>query len=128
MAPDLIYTPFSIVKNMSDCLFCKIVQGTIPAKIIHRDDQVVAFHDINPQAPVHFLVVPVKHVSNLLEPAAADGAMLSSVYKTVQKLTGESGLQNGFRVVANCGSDGGQTVAHLHFHVLGKRPMAWPPG
>ena len=128
MKPDLIYTAFSFVKIMSDCLFCKIVQGTIPAKIIHRDDQVVAFHDINPQAPVHFLVVPVKHVSNLLEPAAVDGAMLSSVYRTVQKLTGESGLQNGFRVVANCGSDGGQTVSHLHFHVLGKRPMAWPPG
>lgn len=114
--------------NTSDCLFCKIVQGAIPAKIIYRDDQVVAFHDINPQAPVHFLVVPVKHVAGLNEPAASDGAMLSSVYATVRKLAGDQGLNNGYRVVANCGSDGGQTVSHLHFHVLGKRPMAWPPG
>ncbi|GAB1354560.1 MAG TPA: histidine triad nucleotide-binding protein [Candidatus Rifleibacterium sp.] len=113
---------------MEQCLFCKIVDGKIPAEIVYRDDSVVAFKDINPQAPVHVLVIPVKHVAKLTDPAASDGKMLSQIFATIARLAGELGLEKGFRVVANCGDEAGQTVHHIHFHVLGKRRLNWPPG
>lgn len=113
---------------MSDCLFCKIVDKKIPADIVYRDDNVVAFRDINPQAPVHLLVVPVKHIEKLTDTQAADGKMLATIYTTIQKLAKEFKLDNGFRVVTNCGDDGGQTVYHIHFHILGQRQLKWPPG
>ncbi len=113
---------------MHDCLFCKIIDGKIPADIVHRDQEVVAFKDINPQAPVHILVIPVQHIVGVASEGADDPQMLASVFRTVRKLASEHGLEEGFRVVANCGENGGQTVNHLHFHVLGKRVMGWPPG
>ncbi len=113
---------------MSDCLFCKIVDGKIPAEIIYRDEKVVAFKDINPQAPVHVLVIPVRHIDRLTSPEAAEGETLAAVFAVVQKLAADLQLENGFRVVTNCGPDGGQTVFHIHFHLLGKRSLNWPPG
>lgn len=113
---------------MSDCLFCKIIEGNIPAEIVYRDDNVVAFKDINPQAPVHLLVIPVKHIDRLTNPEAADGKVLGAVFSAIQKLAEEMQLEKGFRVVTNCGPEAGQTVYHIHFHVLGKRALNWPPG
>lgn len=113
---------------MSDCLFCKIIEGQIPADVVYRDDDVVAFKDINPQAPVHILVIPVRHIDRLTNPEAADGKVLSNIFKVIQRLADEFKLEQGFRVVANCGPEAGQTVYHIHFHVLGKRSLNWPPG
>ena len=113
---------------MKDCIFCRISKGEIPSDIVYRDETVVAFRDVNPQAPVHVLIVPIQHVPSLMEPAATDGKMLRAVYQTVQVLASKLGLENGFRVVANCGEEGGQSVQHIHFHLLGRRQMAWPPG
>jgi histidine triad (HIT) family protein len=113
---------------MNDCLFCKIVNGDIPADIVYRDENVVAFNDINPQAPVHILVIPTRHIRGLTSDEAKDGKMLSQVFTAIQKIAAEKGLDEGFRVVANYGAEGGQTVFHLHFHVMGKRTMTWPPG
>lgn len=109
-------------------MFCKIIDGKIPADIVYRDENVVAFRDINPQAPVHLLVIPVQHIDKLTDEAAKNGKMLESVFSVVGKLAQENNLEQGFRVVINCGENGGQTVGHLHFHVLGKRVMSWPPG
>lgn len=115
--------------NESDCLFCRIVKGEIPARFVHRDDRVVAFHDVNPQAPVHVLVVPARHVASLREVTAADDELLGGLFEVVRKVTAETGIaKSGFRTVINTGVDGGQTVDHLHVHVLGGRRMAWPPG
>lgn len=113
---------------MSDCLFCRIVAGEIPANEVYRDERVVAFHDINPQAPVHVLVIPASHHANVGELAAADPALLADVFATATSLTGELGLDSGYRVVVNTGADGGQTVDHMHVHLFGGRHLAWPPG
>ncbi len=109
-------------------MFCKIIDGKIPADIVYRDENVIAFKDINPQAPVHLLVIPVQHIDKLTDEAAKNGKMLESVFSVVSRLALEHNLEQGFRVVINCGENGGQTVGHLHFHVLGKRVMSWPPG
>ena len=114
---------------MSDCLFCKIVEKKIPAKIVHEDDQTLAFDDINPQAPVHTLIIPKRHVASVQALGATDQALLGRLLiscTAVAKLKGLS--EPGYRLVTNTGPDGGQTVAHLHFHVLGGRHMTWPPG
>lgn len=111
-----------------NCLFCKIVEKAIPSNIIYEDDLVLAFNDINPQAPVHFLVIPKKHIQSLNEVKEEDEILISYIMKIIVKLAIEQNLDNGYRVVNNCGKDGGQTVEHLHFHVLGKREMLWPPG
>ena len=121
---ETLYNP----STMSDCLFCKIIEGQIPADVVYRDDDVVAFKDINPQAPVHILVIPVRHIDRLTNPEAADGKVLSNIFKVIQRLADEFKLEQGFRVVANCGPEAGQTVYHIHFHVLGKRSLNWPPG
>ncbi|HNV69409.1 MAG TPA: histidine triad nucleotide-binding protein [Candidatus Ozemobacteraceae bacterium] len=110
------------------CLFCKIIAGKIPSDTVYRDEHVVAFRDIQPQAPVHVLVVPTTHVAHLQEPDAVSGKILEPVFRTIQKLADQFELDKGFRVVVNCGEEGGQSVAHLHFHLLGRRRMAWPPG
>lgn len=109
-------------------MFCKIIEGKIPADIVYRDENVIAFKDINPQAPVHLLVIPVQHIDSLAADGADDPKMLSNVFSVIRMLAQEHALEHGFRVVANCGEDGGQTVGHLHFHVLGKRVLSWPPG
>ncbi|MEN0107043.1 MAG: histidine triad nucleotide-binding protein [Pseudomonas sp.] len=111
-----------------DCLFCKIVAGDIPARKLYEDDQVVAFHDIGPQAPVHFLVIPKKHIPTLLDLGEDDKALAGHMLYTAQRLAKEQGCEQGFRTVMNCNEDGGQTVYHIHMHVLGKRQLAWPPG
>ena len=114
---------------MSDCLFCKIGSGQIPAKVVLQDDEVLAFDDINPQAPVHVLVIPKRHVVALNEAGAGDQALLGRLLEAATLVARKKGIADaGYRVVANTGRDGGQTVLHLHLHVLGGRPMTWPPG
>jgi len=111
-----------------DCIFCKIVAGDIPSDRVYEDDQVVAFRDLNPQAPVHVLVVPRKHIASLNEVDPGDRALLGHLLLTTQTLAGRLGVDSGYRVVNNCGASAGQSVFHIHFHLLGGRPMSWPPG
>ncbi|MBD7975879.1 histidine triad nucleotide-binding protein [Serpens gallinarum] len=111
-----------------ECLFCKIITGEIPARILYEDDQVVAFHDVNPQAPVHFLVIPKRHIATLDDLADNDTTLAGHILLTAQRLAAQQGCSQGFRVVMNCNEHGGQTVSHIHMHVLGQRQMHWPPG
>ena len=114
---------------MSDCIFCKIIKGEIPSKKLFEDDEFLAFADINPQAPVHFLVIPKKHIENIMETDDVDTALTGRLLFRAQKLAKENGCaENGARFVINCKSHGGQTVNHLHLHVLGGRFLDWPPG
>ena len=114
---------------MSTCLFCRIAAGTVPSKILHQDDDVVAFEDINPQAPVHVLVIPRKHVPSIGETDAGDAALLSRLLMACAKIARDKGLaSSGYRILTNTGLDAGQSVFHLHWHVLGGRQMGWPPG
>jgi histidine triad (HIT) family protein len=111
------------------CLFCKIVSKEVPAKVLFEDDELLAFFDTRPMAPKHALVIPKKHLTSLDEASAADGVLLGKLMFACQRASRELGIAgSGFRVVVNNGTDGGQTVFHLHFHVLGGRSMAWPPG
>ncbi|MFC0709373.1 histidine triad nucleotide-binding protein [Azorhizophilus paspali] len=111
-----------------DCLFCKIAAGEIPAHKLYEDDLVVAFQDISPQAPVHFLVIPKRHISTLNDLSEEDRPLAGHILFTAQRLAREQGCEKGFRVVMNCNEQGGQTVYHIHMHVLGQRQMHWPPG
>lgn len=114
---------------MKDCLFCKIASGEIPSRKAYEDEQVIVFHDIAPVAPVHVLIVPKRHLASLNETSEADAGMIAHVFKVAVKVAAELGLSDkGYRVVNNCGKDGGQTVDHLHFHLLGGRYLDWPPG
>lgn len=112
---------------MAECIFCKIIKKEIPAAIIYEDDQLLAFNDINPQAPVHILVIPKKHAAGIAD--FSDAKVLSQMFELMKKLAKEKSLdQSGYRIVVNHGSDAGQAVAHLHFHLLGGRKLTWPPG
>lgn len=111
-----------------DCLFCKIIAGEIPSKKVYEDEYVYAFYDIDPQAPVHFLVVPKQHIASPAEITTENSVYVAKAYEAIAKLAQELKLEKGYRVVANCGEEGGQTVGHLHFHVLAGRSLAWPPG
>lgn len=114
---------------MQDCLFCRIVNKEIPADVVYEDDEVLAFRDINPQAPVHVLVIPKVHYGNLAAAARADAALVARVLTALAGIAKDLGLEEtGHRVVVNTGEDGYQTVPHLHFHLLGKRRLGWPPG
>ncbi len=114
---------------MSDCLFCKIEKGDIPAEKVYDDDSVFAISDINPQAPVHLLIIPKKHYSTILELDEKDQELVGSVFSAANCLAKDYGLdQSGFRVVVNCGAEAGQSVFHVHYHLLGGRAMHWPPG
>ena len=114
---------------MSDCIFCRIVQGEIPSDIVYRDDEVVAFRDINPQAPVHILIVPSRHIAELNATSDEDAELLGKLIRVAVKLAAEQGIaESGYRLVMNQGRDAGQSVDHLHLHLLGGRAMAWPPG
>ncbi|MBM7614656.1 histidine triad nucleotide-binding protein [Alkaliphilus hydrothermalis] len=115
---------------MSECIFCKIVNGEIPAKKVYENEKVLAFHDISPVAPIHLLIIPKKHIPSVLDVEAKDAMeIMPEVFVAVSKLAKDFKLEDaGFRLVNNCGSDGGQTVAHLHFHLLGGRQLQWPPG
>ena len=110
-----------------NCLFCKIVKGEIPAKILYKDEKCVAFNDIDPQAPTHFLVIPNVHIGSCGEIDGANSLLVSRFFEAVSKVSKELGLTD-FRVVSNCGPQAGQSVPHLHFHVLAGRDMTWPPG
>ena len=114
---------------MSDCLFCKIAEGKIPAKVVHQDQDTVAFEDINPQAPLHVLVIPRLHVPTMNDLGQEHDALLGKLFRVAATLAREKGYAaSGWRAVMNANRDAGQTVFHVHLHVLGGRTMAWPPG
>lgn len=113
---------------MTNCLFCNIIKGEIPSNLIYEDEEVIAFEDINPQAPVHFLVIPKEHIQSAAYIDENNKNLMGHILFVVSKIAKEKGLEEGYRIVNNCGIDGGQTVEHIHFHVLGKRKMLWPPG
>lgn len=111
-----------------DCLFCKIVNGEIPSKKLYEDELVYVFHDISPEAPVHFLAIPKQHITSANEINSENSSIIAHIFEVISNLAKELNLSDGFRVVTNCGKDGGQTVEHLHFHVLAGRSLQWPPG
>lgn len=115
---------------MMDCIFCKIANKEIPAKFVYEDEMVMVFHDISPEAPVHILVIPKKHIASLLEVTNEDSQLMVNIMTNViPRIAKDQGIdEKGFRLVANTKEDGGQTVDHLHFHILGGRSMNWPPG
>ncbi|MCL2762008.1 MAG: histidine triad nucleotide-binding protein [Treponema sp.] len=114
---------------MNDCIFCKIVDGVIPSKKAYEDDEILAFHDITPMAPIHCLVIPKKHIRSLMDLEAKDIGLAGRLLNKAQELAKELGCgENGARFVINTGRDGGQTVDHLHIHILGGRALSWPPG
>lgn len=112
-----------------DCLFCKIIAGEVPSREVYRDGDIFAFEDINPIAPTHVLVIPTKHLKDIAAAEAEDTELLGKLILAANKISDEKGLsQNGFRYAINTGKHGGQTVYHLHLHILGGRQMSWPPG
>jgi histidine triad (HIT) family protein len=111
-----------------DCIFCKIAAGSIPAKLVYEDDQVIAFSDLNPQAPTHILVIPRQHLGSLAGATSEHTPLLGQLLAAAAEVARQQSLANGYRIVINTGSDGGQTVGHLHLHILGGRSMHWPPG
>lgn len=112
----------------ADCLFCRIVAGEIPATKVHEDDRMIAIRDIGPQAPTHILLLSVEHIASAADLTEADGPLLGHLFAVAADLARREGLDGGWRLVSNVGADGGQSVGHLHIHLLGGRPMAWPPG
>jgi histidine triad (HIT) family protein len=114
---------------MSECVFCQIVRGQAPAELLHRDDYVIAFRDKFPRAPIHVLVIPTKHIASLDEADAGDQSMLAAMLQAAQQIAEQQQVsRSGYRLVINTGPDAGQSVSHLHLHLLGGRRMAWPPG
>jgi histidine triad (HIT) family protein len=114
---------------MEDCIFCKIAQGTIPAKVAYQDDDLVCFHDLDPKAPTHVLAIPRKHIATLNEIRPEDEALLGRIWLAIPRIAESLGIgPKGYRVVVNCLAPAGQSVFHLHFHILGGRVMGWPPG
>jgi histidine triad (HIT) family protein len=113
---------------MADCLFCKIANKEIDSGIVHESDNVLAFTDINPVAPTHVLVIPKRHVDSAHELGASDAPLLGEVFDAIQKVASDAGIAGGYRVVTNIGPEAGQSVGHVHFHVIGGRSMSWPPG
>lgn len=112
-----------------DCLFCKIVNGEIPAKIVYRDDLVLAFEDINPQAPHHILIIPQKHINTINEVKSEDNELIGHMVQTAKLLAKEMNIaEEGYRLVINCNAGAGQTVFHVHIHLMGGRRFTWPPG
>lgn len=111
-----------------DCVFCKIAKGEIPCKKAYEDGRVLAFYDLDPQAPVHILIIPKEHIESAAKITAENSAIVAHVFEVAARLAQEHHLTGGFRIVSNVGKDGGQSVPHLHFHLLGGRSMEWPPG
>ena len=112
-----------------DCIFCKIAAGTLPAKLVHEDEEVVAFRDLNPQAPVHVLVIPRRHIATVNDLQAADAGLVGKLFLVAQKVAkAEAVGEPGYRLVMNTNAQAGQSVFHIHLHLLGGRPMGWPPG
>ncbi len=113
---------------MSNCLFCRIAAGEIPAKLVYEDDEVLAFYDINPQAPLHALIIPRKHIATNNDLQAEDAALAGKLFLAAKQIAAEHGYANGYRMVMNSGVESGQAVFHTHLHLLAGRPMRWPPG
>jgi len=113
---------------MADTIFGRIIRGEIPARIVHEDDRCLAFHDVAPQAPVHVLVIPKLALASLVDVTAEDADLLGHLVVVATRIAARLGLETGYRLVVNCGRDGGQTVDHLHVHLLGGRRLGWPPG
>ena len=113
---------------MNDCLFCKIIKGDIPSTKVYEDEFVYAFLDIDPQAPFHAVIVPKIHIKSADEINGENSMYIAKIFEAVAKIAKAENLQNGYRVVNNCGADGGQTVGHIHFHHLARRNLQWPPG
>ena len=112
-----------------DCIFCKIINGDIPSDKIYEDDKVLAFHDISKEAPVHFLVIPKEHICSINEINEKNSDIISHIFLIINKIVKELSIsETGYRIINNCGKDGGQTVNHIHFHVMGQRELKWPPG
>lgn len=107
-----------------DCIFCKIIAGDIPSKKVYEDDQILAFHDVNPQAPVHVLVVPKTHIACADEITEENSSVVAHIFSKIPAIAREAGAMNGYRVINNCGEDGAQTVKHLHFHILGGKKLS----
>ena len=107
-----------------DCLFCKIIAGDIPSTKVYEDENVYAFRDINPQAPTHILVIPKKHIASVAELTEENSALVARIFEVIPRIAAAEGLTNGYRVVSNCGADAGQTVFHLHFHILGGKELS----
>ncbi len=114
---------------MSDCIFCKIANKEIPSSIVYEDDKVIAFNDLDPKAPIHVLIIPKKHYTSAMDINDENSKIIGSIFSAASKIAKKLGIdKNGFRIVNNCGTDGGQTVGHIHFHLLGGRNLGWPPG
>ena len=113
---------------MNDCIFCKIASGEIPSTKVYEDDTVLGFKDLSPQAPVHVLLIPKTHITSVYDVTPENSAVVAHIFEVAAKLAKEFGLSNGYRIVTNCGEDGGQTVKHLHFHMMGGRAFGWPAG
>ncbi len=111
-----------------DCIFCKIIAGEIPSNKVYEDENIFAFNDIDPKAPVHILIIPKTHIKSCDEINSKNASVISDIFSKIAEIAKNAGLNDGYRVVNNCGSDGGQTVDHLHFHLLGGRNLTWPPG
>ena len=111
-----------------DCIFCKIANGTIPSTKVYEDELILAFRDLDPQAPTHVLIIPKEHIASANEITEENAAVVAHIFTVAKKIAAQEGLENGYRIVNNCGEDGGQTVKHMHFHLLGGRSMKWPPG
>ena len=111
-----------------DCLFCKIVNGEIPSSKVYEDDTVLAFNDINPEAPVHILLIPKVHITSMADIDSANSAVVAHIFEVAAQIAREKGFADGFRVVSNCGDSAGQTVKHLHFHLMAGRDFGWPAG
>ena len=113
---------------MRTCIFCRIVRGEAPARIVYQDEDVTAFHDLHPRAPVHILIVPNRHIVGVAEVEPEDGALLGKLFLVARRVAEEEGVVDGYRLVINNGRRAGQSVFHLHVHLLGGRPLGWPPG
>ncbi len=114
---------------MAECLFCGIVSGAIPGDVVYRDESVLAFRDIDPKAPVHLLIIPRKHITGVMEIETGDGATLGHAMEVARQLAADNGVsESGFRIIVNTGPDAGQSVHHVHLHLLGGRALGWPPG
>lgn len=118
-----------VSEKVTDCIFCKIASGDLPSKKVYEDDDVLAFYDVYPAAPTHVLIIPKKHIPSILEVGEEDILLIGKIGLTIKKIAQQLGLQKtGFRIVNNTGEYGGQTVYHIHFHLLGGRKLGWPPG
>ncbi|RLC91275.1 MAG: histidine triad nucleotide-binding protein [Chloroflexi bacterium] len=113
---------------MNDCIFCRIARGEAPASIVYQDDDVTAFRDLHPQAPVHILIVPNRHIVGVAQVGPEDAALLGKLFVVASRLAEQENIVNGYRLVVNNGPQAGQSVFHLHVHLLGGRPLSWPPG